>query len=223
MADEGGRCYAGGMPRQLKTFRTSLGFYDLAIAAPSMKAALEAWGAGSNLFHQGIAEETDDPEVVAATLAKPGVVLKRPAGSNGRFAEHSGLPSETATDKIGRRPKAGQAKPKPKPKPKSKPEHRASATSRDREVTRKAAASFERERARREAQIRQEARKREQRQQLIAKAQAALENAEQEHEARAAALEAERAALEERAQAEEARWFRQKEKLTAVLRRAREQ
>ncbi|OKO86388.1 cell envelope biogenesis protein TolA [Bradyrhizobium sp. AS23.2] len=209
------------MPRKLKTFRTSLGFYDLAIAAPSMKAALEAWGAGSNLFHQGIAEETDDPEVVAATLAKPGVVLKRPAGSNGRFAEHSGLPSETAADKIGRRPKAGQAKPKPEP------EDRASAASRDKEAARKAAASFEREQARREAQIRQEeaalARKREQRQKLIAKAQAAFENAEREHEARAAALEAERAAVEERAQAEEARWFRQKEKLTAALRRAREQ
>ena len=31
------------MPRKLKTFQTSLGFYDLAIAAPSMKAALEAF------------------------------------------------------------------------------------------------------------------------------------------------------------------------------------
>jgi len=26
-----------------------------------MKAALEAWGAGSNLFHQGMARETGDP------------------------------------------------------------------------------------------------------------------------------------------------------------------
>ncbi len=59
-----------------------------------MKAALEAWGAGSNLFHQGVAKETDDTDVVAATMSKPGVVLKRPAGSNGRFAEHSDLPSD---------------------------------------------------------------------------------------------------------------------------------
>ena len=79
------------MARKLKTFQTSLGFYDLAIAAPSMKAALEAWGAGSNLFHQGVAKETDDPHVVAATMSKPGVVLKRPAGSNGRFTKHSDL------------------------------------------------------------------------------------------------------------------------------------
>jgi hypothetical protein len=71
------------MPRKLKTYQTSLGFYDLAIAAPSMKAALEAWGAGSNLFHQGVAEESGDPEVVAATMSKPGVVLRRPVGSDG--------------------------------------------------------------------------------------------------------------------------------------------
>jgi hypothetical protein len=33
------------MVRKLKTYQTSLGFFDQAIAAPSMKAALEAWGA----------------------------------------------------------------------------------------------------------------------------------------------------------------------------------
>ena len=38
--------HATRMTRKLKTYQTSLGFYDLAIAAPSMKAALEAWGAG---------------------------------------------------------------------------------------------------------------------------------------------------------------------------------
>src|ERR1700710_1080372 len=66
------------MARKLKTYQTSLGFFEQAIAAPSMKAALEAWGADSNLFHQGAAKESDDPDVIAATMAKPGVVLKRP-------------------------------------------------------------------------------------------------------------------------------------------------
>ena len=37
------------MARKLKNNQTSLGFFDQAIAAPSMKAALEAWGADSNL------------------------------------------------------------------------------------------------------------------------------------------------------------------------------
>jgi flagellar motility protein MotE (MotC chaperone) len=45
------------MARKLKVFQTSQGFFDLAIAAPSMKAALEAWGASSNFFHQGFAKE----------------------------------------------------------------------------------------------------------------------------------------------------------------------
>ena len=70
------------MARKLKTYQTSLGFFDLAIAAPSMKAALEAWGADSNLFHQGAAKESVDPDIVAATMAKPGVVLRRPVGSD---------------------------------------------------------------------------------------------------------------------------------------------
>ncbi len=61
------------MARKLKTYQTPRrASSDFAIAAPSMKAALEAWGADSNLFHQGAARESDDPDVVAATLKKPG-------------------------------------------------------------------------------------------------------------------------------------------------------
>jgi hypothetical protein len=82
------------MARKLKVFQTSLGFFDQAIAAPSMKAALEAWGADSNLFHQGAAKESKDPDVVAATMAKPGVVLKRPVGSDEPFTEHADLPRD---------------------------------------------------------------------------------------------------------------------------------
>jgi colicin import membrane protein len=99
------------MARKLKTFQTSLGFYDLAIAAPSMKAALKAWGAGSNLFHQGFAKETDDPDIVAVTMSKPGLVLRRPAGSNGPFAEHADVPTSTAT---GPRAYVRRADPRPK-------------------------------------------------------------------------------------------------------------
>jgi len=38
------------MPRKLKTYLTSQGFYDLAIAAPSMKAALEPGEQGATCF-----------------------------------------------------------------------------------------------------------------------------------------------------------------------------
>jgi colicin import membrane protein len=199
------------MARKLRTYQTSLGFYDLAIAAPSMKAAPEAWGAGSNLFHQGAAKETDDPDVVAATMSNPGVILKRPAGSSGRFAEHSGLPT-------GDEAEGGRVKRQPKTKRRSSPPISEKAA-------RKAALAFEQEQKRSEAQRRAElaaeAKKRERREKAVAKAQAAFDEAERDHDARAAAIETERAAVERRAQDEEARWSKQKEKLGASLRRAR--
>jgi colicin import membrane protein len=84
------------MARKLRVYQTSLGFYDLAIAAPSMQAALEAWGADSNLFHQGVAKESNDPEVVAATMSKPGIILRRPVGSDAPFRENAELPTYLA-------------------------------------------------------------------------------------------------------------------------------
>ena len=86
------------MPRKLKTYQTSQGFYDLAIAAPSMKAALKAWGTGRNLFHQGFAKESHDSEVIAAAMAKPGIVLKRPVGSDKPFRESAELPTAASLD-----------------------------------------------------------------------------------------------------------------------------
>ncbi|MGJ5182141.1 cell envelope biogenesis protein TolA [Bradyrhizobium oligotrophicum] len=200
------------MPRKLKTYQTSLGFYDLAIAAPSMKAALEAWGAGSNLFHQGAAKETDDPDIVAATLAKPGAVLKRPAGSSGRFAEHADLPDlddESASAKRKRPPAA----------------KKRTAPALSVEAARKAAAEFEREQKKREAERRREEAAREKerarREKLVAKAQAGLELAQRQHEDRSEALETERRDLEKRIEAEDARWAVEREKLQDALRRAR--
>ena len=75
------------MAPRLKVFRTHLGFYDVVVAAPSQKAALEAWGAGSNLFAHGFASIVTDPELAKAALRKPGVVLKRQFGSQGEFSE----------------------------------------------------------------------------------------------------------------------------------------
>src|SRR3978361_103673 len=93
------------MARKLKTYQTSLGFFDLAIAVPSMKAALAAWGSNSNLFHQGFASETDDPDVVAAAMSKPGVVLRRPVGSDGPFKEHADLPADIPSGGLKTRSK----------------------------------------------------------------------------------------------------------------------
>jgi hypothetical protein len=203
------------MARKLKTYQTSLGFFDLAIAAPSMKAALEAWGADSNLFHQGAAKESDDPDVIAAAMAKPGVVLRRPVGSDGSFGEHAELPIDlggSGPTKATRKSKGSKAK-----QPSSRPIDKA--------AERKAALAFEKEQKRRERERASEEtarqKDRERRQQAIDKAQAALDKAEQEHAKRAAAIEAEVEALEKRSQTEEARWDKEKGRLEAVLRRAR--
>jgi colicin import membrane protein len=203
------------MPRKLKTYQTSLGFYDLAIAAPSMKAALDAWGAGSNLFHQGVARESGDAEVVAATMSKPGVVLRRPVGSAGPFREHADLPTDLAGDGPKLRPKKTLARPK----------DQVPRTTDD-TVARKAALAFEREQRLRENQRQKEEaareRERERRNQAIAKAHAALEKSEREHHKRVATIDAERNALEKKSQAEDARWAKEKDGLERALRRARE-
>src|SRR5438477_4253104 len=126
------------MARKLKTYQTSLGFFDLAMAAPSMKAALEAWGADSNLFHQGAAKESDDPDVIAAAMAKPGVVLRRPVGSDGSFGEHAELPPDlggSAPSKAAHKSKGSRAK-----QPSSRPVNKS--------AERKAALAFEMEQKR---------------------------------------------------------------------------
>jgi hypothetical protein len=203
------------MARKLKTYQTSLGFFDQAIAAPSMKAALEAWGADSNLFHQGAAKESDDPAVIAATMAKPGVVLKRPVGTNGPFGEHAELPDKLGVEKPA----------KPAPKPEGRKSKKVPGRPADKAAERKAALAYERERKSREReQAKEEAarqKERERRQQAIDKAQAALDVAEAEHSDRAATIRADAEALERRSQAEDTRWEKVRERLTAAVKRAR--
>ncbi len=203
------------MARKLKTYQTSLGFFDLAMAAPSMKAALEAWGADSNLFHQGAAKESHDPDVVAAAMAKPGIVLRRPVGTDRPFSEDAELPTHLGgrgPTKAARKAKGPKAK-----KPSSRPV--------DKVAERKAAFDYERERRRRDLERASEEaarqKDRERRQQAINKAQAALDKAEHEYAKRAAKIQAEVEALENRSQAEEARWDKEKERLESALRRAR--
>jgi hypothetical protein len=181
------------MARKLKTYTTSLGFFDLAVAAPSMKAALEAWGADSNLFHQGAAKQSEDPDVIAATMAAPGVVLKRPVGSRGPFKEHAELPTDLAGDDISK--KAGSRSARPKVQ-----KHRERVT--DQAADRKAALAFEKEQKRRERErAKEEAAQREERerrQKAVDKAQSALDAARREHEKNASEIQAQLEAIEER-------------------------
>jgi colicin import membrane protein len=200
------------MARKLKTYQTSIGFYDLAIAAPSMKAALEAWGAASNLFHQGVAKESEDPDVIAATTASPGVVLRRPVGSDGLFREHSDLPTHLAEvdhDHKKLVPKSKKQAPRPT----------------DEKAAREATLLFEKQERRRKSQRRRdeaaEEKRRQRRQEAISKAQAALERSRSEHDKAMAAIESQRKALERRSEAEAARWEKERHKLEDALRKVR--
>src|SRR5678815_113120 len=62
--------------QKLKVFSTPIGFHDALVAAPSRKAALEAWGAGTNLFTQGSAHVVTDPKLTRLPLQNPGQVVK---------------------------------------------------------------------------------------------------------------------------------------------------
>ena len=96
------------MPRALKVFKTHIGFHDLIVAAPSMKAAAAAWEASPRLFAQGFAEQTNEPDAVKAALAQPGVVLRRPHGQDGAYKV---VPDKPAAPKVTARQKqkAGKA------------------------------------------------------------------------------------------------------------------
>ena len=79
-----------------------------------MKAALwERLERDSDLFHQGMAKESKDPDVIAATMSKPGVILRRPVGSHG-IKEDANLPTHLLGD-GSHRPKKLRAKPKKYP------------------------------------------------------------------------------------------------------------
>jgi len=203
------------MARKLRVFQTSLGFFDLAVAAPSMKAALKAWGADSNLFHQGVAKESGDPDVIAVATSKPGVILRRPVGADGPFKEHAELP-------ISLSPDAAVLK---------RRESRATTTKHPRreadDATRRAAVqAFKKQQSLRDSERRrQEAareRQRERQRQAVAKAQGALQKAEREHDRRTASIKVDQAVLEKRLEVENERWEKQKQMLETALRRARD-
>lgn len=112
-------------PQKLKVFRTPIGFHDAYVAAPSQKAALEAWGADSNLFATGSAEPVQEPELMREPLAHPGKVIKRLRGT---LAEHvAALPKTQPALRKPSQPQADQPAhaapvrsprpPKPEPRP----------------------------------------------------------------------------------------------------------
>lgn len=110
------------MPK-LKVYRTAIGFHDAYVAAPSMKAALEAWGAGGNLFATGMAEIVTDANLTRAPLAQPGEVVKVKRGTDAEHFEALGKAPAKARSREAAADKPRVATPettkpvKPKPRP----------------------------------------------------------------------------------------------------------
>jgi colicin import membrane protein len=212
------------MAGKLKTFTTTSGFFDLAVAAPSMKAALDLWGAGFNLFTHGFARQSDDRSTVAATLAKPGVVLRRPVGTDQVYSEHA----EASLSLPHRKAKASPPEPRAKaakPVKPAKPTDKQADNKVDKKAGRAAALAYAREQKRRDQRSRKEEAARhkegERRDRAIAAAQAELEEAEAAHTRTVQEIEKAQSRLDSKAAAEDARWKTERERLEDALRRAR--
>ena len=97
--------------KKLKVFRTPIGFHDAYVAAPSQKAALKAWGAGTNLFAAGAAELVTDPKLTKKPLAHPGEVIRRVRGSADEHVRALGAETRKAKQAIPATKKKGLPRP----------------------------------------------------------------------------------------------------------------
>ena len=214
------------MPRKLKTFVTDLGFFELAVAAPSMKAALEAWGLEHNAFKHGFAKQTEDPKIVAAAEALPGTVLRRPIGSGGPFKQHADLPDaktvrtaaktfpKPAARDVARKAGPPETKAMPRAKAEAKPKTSVIDLEKARRAREKQEKQDAKERERAEAQAeREQARK----DRAVQKAKDALSAARSRHEDTLAEIQQRRAALDAQEEKENDRWEKERRRLEAEL------
>ena len=124
------------MPK-LKVYRTPIGFHDAYVAAPSMKAALKAWGTEKNLFARGAAELVTDAKLTKEPLARPGEVIKRARGSAAEHRKAAGSGKDTAGEgKTATERKPVRRKPRPDRKPLEKAEQALSTARQRHELAR---------------------------------------------------------------------------------------
>lgn len=76
-------------PSRLKVFRTQIGLHQWLVAAPSQKAALEAWDVKENLFAIGAAKTVADKASIDLAMRTPGAPVAADAGRT--FVEASGV------------------------------------------------------------------------------------------------------------------------------------
>jgi colicin import membrane protein len=210
------------MARKLKSYVTTSGFFELAVAAPSKKAASETLGIKETAFSQGFAHETDDAAIIAATMAKPGVILRRAVGTEGTFSEEAELPKLSALQSAitHKRPANPRRLPAEKTNPGKTKKPDAAASRKAAQLYDLAEKRRQREEERAEAQ---RAKQRERTERAVEKAQAALDKARSRHDERAADFEKQRETVDRKARLEGQRWQEEEEKLKAALRDARDE
>ena len=104
---------------KLKVYRLPVGFHDAYVAAPTQKAAIEAWGSDKDVFQRRQAELVEDPALTREPLASPGKVIKRLRGTAAEQLAALGK------DEPGPRRKRGRASSEAAPEREAKPSTRA--------------------------------------------------------------------------------------------------
>lgn len=100
-----------GTQAEAQGFQTPIGFHDAYVAAPSQKAALEAWGSDADLFARGSAEQVTEPKLMAAPLERPGEVIKLLRGTEAEQVAALGKAAvKGGSKKAGSRIKSGMTK-----------------------------------------------------------------------------------------------------------------
>lgn len=167
----------------MRVYQAQFGFHDSVVAAPNQAAALAAWGTRQNLFAEGRAKISDEPDAIAAALANPEIPLRRAVGSKEPFSLQPGLPDVPEPPRQAK-PKLKVAAASPRPA-KVTPRAKAPAADRTRlEAARAALSAIDRDR------LQQEAKLRERREALEAEARAARRDWAKTRKAAEKALEA---------------------------------
>ncbi len=107
------------------------GFHDAYVAAPSQKAAVEAWRADKDVFARGVAELVTDPALTEEPLARPGEIVKRLRGTAAEQIAALGDVPEPAAAKRAKAAQTSTRAPRPAKPPPLKPKPRPSRAALD--------------------------------------------------------------------------------------------
>jgi hypothetical protein len=97
---------------KLKVFAWSNGLKTYAVATTSRPKALAAWGIHQDLFADGTAREIDEPALVKAATAQPGVVVEQAVSGGAAKAIAAVKPTPKPTGPTAAQKRAAELKAK---------------------------------------------------------------------------------------------------------------